>query len=371
MSSLSSLDGSSKILTCSNSLCVSNKVEDDDYLTCMKCKRRVHYHCTKLPAYQIHIINTKRNHNYYCQNCVNVPQELLDRVSLRERLTPLPTPIKEVTEQLRREVKACEALIKNHQNVEEELKEVIKQQSLNIKDLKKKSQSTSAINSLDFIDEALTKKVDSMKECLLSAIKNEHRSLSTTYADIIKANNCSSIQEKSKQVNNMNEIVNAIKISQKEEKSEELNKKRRSGNVIIHGLPEETPIIDDKKWASNFIKDLHIKVTIRHVTRIGQVVNGKSRKSRPIKIVLKNKEEKKRLLSRLHIIKDMYKYDGISVTEDLTPNERKQVLELSKEAAERNNSVMRLIWRVKGCSETGFFLKNTDNTHQIVSKSDS
>ena len=98
-----------------------------------------------------------------------------------------------------------------------------------------------------------------------------------------------------------------------------------------------------KKRVTNFIKDLRIKVTIRHVSRIGQVANGKS------------------ILSKLYILKDMEKYKRISVTEDLTPKERKKVLELSKEATERNNSVMRLNWRVKGCSETGFFLKNIDN----------
>ena len=58
------------------------------------------------------------------------------------------------------------------------------------------------------------------------------------------------------------------------------------------------------------------------MSRIGQTANGKSQ---PIKIVFKNKEEKKKLLRRLYILKDMEKYERISVTEDLTPKERRKV----------------------------------------------
>ena len=109
-------------LICNNTHCTSDEDEDEGSLVCTKCRRLVHYRCTKLPAYQIQVINTKRNYAYYCQNCVTVPQELLEVVSQPDRL--LANSKKEI-DRLRREIKACEALIKQCEENEKKLKETI------------------------------------------------------------------------------------------------------------------------------------------------------------------------------------------------------------------------------------------------------
>ena len=52
-------------------------------------------------------------------------------------------------------------------------------------------------------------------------------------------------------------------------------------------------------------------------------------------------------------------YKRISIAEDLTPAERKEVKALSLEADKRNldKDLESHVWRVRGSSKNGFFLK--------------
>ena len=67
------------------------------------------------------------------------------------------------------------------------------------------------------------------------------------------------------------------------------------------------------------------------------------------------------------------KYKAVSITEDLTPEERKNLKELSNQAKERNknDSSDNEKWRVRGNSKNGFFLikiKSKIQTKNTTSK---
>ena len=91
-------------------------------------------------------------------------------------------------------------------------------------------------------------------------------------------------------------------------------------------------------------------------------------------VTLNNKNEKNKVLSNLGTLKGLEKYHRVSVTEDLTAEERKKLKELSLEAKERNlseNSSI-YVWRVRGRSRTGFLLKKSLKPKNLnVHKSDS
>ena len=99
-------------LFCDDTKCVD---PEKDVLICVKCRRRVHYKCTRFSAYQIHVIKTNRTNIYYCSNCVIVPRKLLDLVPLQNHSLSVSNSKKEIN-RLRREIEACEALIKNHES---------------------------------------------------------------------------------------------------------------------------------------------------------------------------------------------------------------------------------------------------------------
>ena len=337
MSSLSSLDVSSTLLLCKDSECVTN--QDEDSLVCIKCMRLVHYKCTKLPAYQIHIINTKRNYPYYCQNCVVVPQELLD-------LVPNETDIAH----LKREVKGCEALIDYHEDNEKKLQAYIDHQNLDLIDLRSKVKS----DTLNYVEEKLNEKLENLKKCLLSSIKQECKNVTKSYADSIKVNKNNNMLVKNNPKKEFDDFEEVIKNARKEEISEELEQKKRSGNVVIHGIPEKPG--EDNDWVKRLLKDLHTQIEIKRVSRIG---TPKDEKIRPMLVALKNEDDKLKVLDSLWALRGKEKYKGVTVSEDLTQEQRKDIKKLSREARTRNDkdNSSHYVWRVRGSSKNGFFLK--------------
>ena len=96
-----------------------------------------------------------------------------------------------------------------------------------------------------------------------------------------------------------------------EEIAEELDSKSRVNNLIIHGK-QKINATDDEAFAKNLFKDLQVEtITIQQIERIGQ---NSDLQRRPIKLVLKSEEDKKRVFDNLKHLKDKNPYKGISVT---------------------------------------------------------
>ena len=161
-------DDINRLLNSNDTHCVDDG--DKKAVLCSKCRRSVHYCCTKLPAYQIQVILTKRTYGYYCQNCVAVPQELLELDSKQNVLE-----LTEETIRLKREIEGCEAIIKKHKENEEELKNTMKSQGHDLKNLEQKLQMSPALLSLEYVNDQLEQKLEDLKECLLTAMKKKSR----------------------------------------------------------------------------------------------------------------------------------------------------------------------------------------------------
>ena len=99
--------------------------------------------------------------------------------------------------------------------------------------------------------------------------------------------------------------------------------------------------------------DLHVQVPIKWVSRIGTKTDGKTRS---LLLGLSNEDEKEKILGNLTSLKGIEKYKG-SILEDLTPDQRNTIKELSSEAKKLNTKETSASWRVRGSSKNGFFLK--------------
>ena len=121
----------------------------------------------------------------------------------------------------------------------------------------------------------------------------------------------------------------------------------------------------DDEFATNLIKDLHSKVTIKSTSRIGKPSNEKKR---PIKITLQSENEKFKLMGNLSTLKGVQKYKGISITEDLCQADRKIFKDLSTKAQEINDSNPEdpHILRVRGNSKNGFHLKKVPKNTEVT-----
>ena len=126
--SMESLDESNNNnQVCTESFCMDN--DDSKTIKCTKCKRAVHYLCTKLPMYQLRLFFTKNYRGYICINCVKVPDEFQETFKKQEE---------NLIEQYKREVSACENIIKIQKENENKLNNGIKKYTSKIKKRTKK-----------------------------------------------------------------------------------------------------------------------------------------------------------------------------------------------------------------------------------------
>ena len=347
-----SVSSSDVLLICTSTQCT--KDNDDDSLSCADCQRSVHYRCTMLPAYQIQVIKSMKEYQYFCQNCVDVPKDLLELVPRKQRSQPSIKTELEV-EKLRRDNAACKGLLQQNQIEKEELKQMLKQRGTDLKELKDKLQNGPGLHTLEYVEDKFEKKLETLKQTLEEAIQEGLQTAKRrSYADATVS------KSDTKQTVTSRSLKEAIKDAWKEEEAEEYDKMKRIKNVIIHGLPEQ-PSNEDLNWATTLLQDTHAHANIKRVSRIGK---ANTETNRPLLISLKNENEKLALLGNLSALRDYEKYKGISVTEDLTIEERKLLKTLSLEAKERNKDEKSGTWRVRGSSKNGFYLMKTKKGKQ-------
>ena len=200
-------------------------------------------------------------------------------------------------------------------------------------------------NIENIIDDKL-KRTDSQPQRLL-----ENMTTQQTYANAARTRKPGATQN----------IGRTILQTSNEEIAEELDRNNRVNNIIIHGK-KEANTSDDIAFAENLLRDLNVRTTaIKEIKRIGQQNEHLSQSigKRPIKLVLKNKEDKEAVINNLWQLKYRTSYTGISVTSDYTQRERLQIKELQNKAKEMNNEEVdgNFIWKVRGTPSKGLYLK--------------
>lgn len=340
-------------MICTDSLCIEDL--DNDVLVCVKCDRKIHFRCSRLPAYQIYLFNTKRHLKYSCQNCVGeIPKQFLELVPNRNRSQPSIKITKEL-EKLRKEVKTSKEIIKSKQNIENELLNVIEKQEAELRMLKKDLQNDPAYHTLEYVEKKVEAQLKEFQESIKTTIAKECKDAFKSYANAVQSSSSKSLELRTE----VSSFKNALKDLRREEKAEEVDKQKRANNVIIHGVEELGGIDKDKQWVEELIKKLRVRVNIIRLSRIGKAEDGKRR---PILVNLKEEDEKTKLFGNIQSLKGQSTYKGISINEDLSPFQRSEYKILLDQAKELNVGRDEYIWRVRGNSKNGFFLKKLKRT---------
>ena len=138
-------------------------------------------------------------------------------------------------------------------------------------------------------------------------------------------------------------------------------KKRRSKNIIIHGLPEDKCSKEERVRKDRDTLDDIIRVTLGietnkvlydNVTRLGR--DEKTGK-RPLLATLPTSEIKEDLFSKLQKLRDS-KYKDISIKHDMTPLERQahnRIVERLKKLEEKPNYSGNYEFHIKGALHGG------------------
>ena len=123
-------------------------------------------------------------------------------------------------------------------------------------------------------------------------------------------------------------IKEAIREAKNDDKIEESEAEKRSKNIIIHGAEEigdntEEIKKEDDGYVKEILKILGVKNTPASVTRLG---NANDKKRRPIKVVMRSKEDKLYVMNNLTKLKGTQEHLGkISITDDYTTADREEI----------------------------------------------
>ena len=178
-----------------------------------------------------------------------------------------------------------------------------------------------------------------------------------TWADIAAKNIESKFGEISSDIGKVKEVLEDTKVKVEETKmkaDEERDKESRSNNIIIYRVPEaesrEERLKQDSLFCKQLINDaLDIDVDdsdIKSIFRLGK----KGDAVRPLLIQLREKVIKNRVMESLFKLKRAdEKFRNISVTHDMTRQERLESKKLIAEAKEKQEQESgEYIWRVRG-----------------------
>lgn len=287
---------------------------------------------------------------YKCPNCVNVSKDVLAIVP-----PPGSQPSLKTAAQLskyKETIKENEETIKKLKTTEQHLLQIVETQNEEMTELKKKLADDPAFHTVEYVENKLEKKLESFRKEILSTIKEEctksYAAAASTKRDVVTPSD---------------DIKTAVKEVHLEEAAEEKEKVRRSKNIIIHGVEEQTNDASkkDEEWVKTLITSLRVKVNVMRISRIGQPSDGKKR---PLIVSLKSEEEKESVFGNLPTLKGNDTYNGVSICEDLTLEQRKKYKELANEAKTKNLTETDGVWRVRGFAKNGFRLKKMNTTNK-------
>ena len=163
-------------------------------------------------------------------------------------------------------------------------------------------------------------------------------------------NSRSIINSKNDTVNENDELKKAIYTNKAEIINHEITPIISDGrelNLIVHGLEENGTNTQTNSIVKELFDTLEVK---HHPTTLTDRLGGKSlHKIRPIRIKMESNERKSEIMSKLWKLKHgQARFHKISITEDFTQEERKEIKRWVDEAKERTQQDDGYIWKIRG-----------------------
>ena len=324
-----------------DSKCPRCKIEvksDEKGVCCETCTNWYHIACEGITndLYKIMIKEEYKSLHWFCSDCETATLSTakaihamkLKQDSLESELTDIKGRIDVHTTELKSKVSKSEVL----EIIESKIKELDSTFS-------KQSDLESAIEIK--ISEQISKQCDATAG-------------DTTWASVVSKQ----VDTRFEQVSNNLDEVKKVLHETKSKALEEREKEARTNNVIIYRIPEcndtsqsrDEQIKYDKSFAVELINDVleveFSEADLKRVFRLGKPGDN----TRPLLIEFKERVLKNRVmesLSKLRRAEDKFK--NISVTHDLTRQERAEVKELVEQAKLKQQQEQgEWLWRVRG-----------------------
>ena len=141
-------------------------------------------------------------------------------------------------------------------------------------------------------------------------------------------------------------IDSKLKENMTEKKTVRRLKNMRAKNLIIHGLSKQSTR-SDEALVKEIFDVVQVQYAVKSIARLG---NTKPGSIQPLKIVMNNVDAKQKFLKSLHRLKDAGpNLCKISITDDYTIHERKEIATWIMKAKERTAAdTGGNVWKVRG-----------------------
>ena len=255
---------------------------------------------------------------------------------------------------------------------EERMKQLAKNQSLVITQLRKKAKETNTTVSkgekkVSFDENALaTKDIDKKLEKFTSNILEQVTHIVETKLSVLTklenipqeiTDNCNSFKAALTKTNPRDELKLVMTESKNDELLQQRERKLRSCNIIIHGVEEEkeNSTETDEQFVTEFLSALGVNQEPKSTVRLGRAENNKRR---PLRLTMNTDEEKDTVMARLPNLKNAEdKLKMISVTDDYTVDERNEIKTWVEKAKKKNEKETGdVVWKVRGTPKNGLRL---------------
>ena len=275
--------------------------------------------------------------------------------------------------------------IKQHAKTENKLKKTVLELEGKVSEQEEKDASNNEQDKFAVIEKNLNQQLEKIGESLRASISeevnkvklsnsiledkiNDAVKLNATYAGALT--NVATVSNTETAVGNPNKTTPDFKAiireQQNEDLAEESEQKRRACNIVVHGFPDspnqakELAEKHDGDFVTDLFKDMNVQIEYKSIFRLGTVKQDAENESRrPLKVILKNEDDKNRMMGNLRNLKGKEKYKSISITDDNTMKQRtliKEYSEKAKRANELEDKDSKFIWRVRGTPKNGLKL---------------
>jgi hypothetical protein len=313
-------------------------VKDEDYgIYCEICKSWFHTKCEEMSVDEYSFLEAHKSFHWYCKACnksVTATIQLFSSLRLK---------VENLEEKFN---KLCDGILpdKMAKSIESKISEAVDKFETKMNKLAadfqglKDQVSASDIKLETIIEAKLVDSVDSIK-----------KNLEPSWASIVNKEVNTQFERVSKDVS----TVQLVLEDTQKKANEERERESRSHNIIIYRVPEvdakEERVKEDKTFCLellNTVLEVDAQEAEFKFFRLGK----RDQNNRPLMVQCREKTLKNRVMESLHKLKNAApKFRNISVTHDLTINERAECKSLLLEAKDKQTQETgEYLWRVRG-----------------------
>jgi len=334
---------------------------DDQGIMCDLCEKWFHIICQDVTEEEYNFFNEYKRNHWFCKTCDKSVMSIIKTVnSLKERQDKVEEEFGKVKEDMKRLVVENQSMKVSTSKISQDIEQIMDGNLTNAmitrigQEIEKVTKSVT--NDLSNVKEDIKKLNSDTEQKIVNTVESklEEGVKKQSFADIVAQQVDSQLVKVSGDLNKVQQVIDETKKKADEEKDRE----GRCNNIIIYRIPEsstaEGRVKHDKSFSIelfNEVMELDIKEEeLKSVFRLGKW-DASNPTNRPLLIQFREKSIKNRVMESLSKLKSASdKFKNLSITHDMTKNERSECKRLVEEAKKKESDDHQgeFIWRVRG-----------------------